>query len=112
MPREEDLLILAVGAVYNDCVSLFEDVEAVLEVHVVLRIFTEFGLLCLGILSVELKVILLDVFLGRWRDWELPLVSFGFDELVAIAAFTHQPVDGLKIEVPGGAFSDERFFFV
>ena len=112
MPRKEDLLILAFGTVYNDCVSLLEDVETVLEVYIVLWIFTEFSLLCLGVLSVELKVILLDVFLRRWRDWELPFVGLGLDQLVAIAAFAHQTIDCLKIEVPGRAFSDKRFLLI
>ena len=79
MPREEDLLVLALRTVYNNCVSLFQDVEAVLEVYVVLWIFAKFCLLSLGILSVKLKVVLFDVFLGGWRDWELPLISFGLD---------------------------------
>lgn len=111
MAREEDFLVFALGAVYNDCVSLLEDVQAVLEVHIVLWVFTEFGLLGLGVLRVELKVILLDIFLGGWRDWELPLISLCLDQLVAVATFAHQAVDCLKIEVSGRALSDERLLF-
>lgn len=103
---------MAFGAVDNYCISLLENVKTVLEIDIVLWILTEFGLLCLGVLSVELKVVLLNVFLGRWRNGELPFICLGLDELIAIASFANQAIYCLEIEVFGRAFSNEWFLLI
>lgn len=77
VPREEDPLFVAARTVDHHWISLFEGIQGLLEMDIVLWVFAELGLLGLSGVGIQLVVILLNILFGRWWDWEFPLIGSG-----------------------------------
>lgn len=82
-------------------VAFFHELKALLKTSIVLGFFVGFALPDRQGFPLQLLQVLLELFLGRQRHWELPFISVLLHELIPIASSADQLIDVLEVEELG-----------